>query len=80
MFSSKYSLQPLLRLLKREPMVLALAAAFFAAGPAQMGWAQAASAVASGPDILTLANGDHLAGKLLSEANGTVTFHSDGAG
>ena len=80
MFSSKYSLQPLLRLLKREPMVFLLAAAFFAAGPAQMGWAQAATAVTSGPDILTLANGDHLSGKLVSEANGTVTFHSDGAG
>ncbi len=45
MLSSKYSLQSLLRLLKREPIVIALAAAFFAAGPAQKGWAQAASAV-----------------------------------
>ncbi len=32
------------------------------------------------PDILILANGDQLTGKLLSEANGTVTFHSDMAG
>jgi hypothetical protein len=30
--------------------------------------------------VLTLSNGDHLAGKLLSEANGTVTFHSDAVG
>jgi hypothetical protein len=30
--------------------------------------------------VLTLSNGDHLAGKLLSEANRTVTFHSDAVG
>ena len=47
---------------------------------AQAAGSNAASAATPGPDILTLANGDHLAGKLLSEANGTVVFHSDGAG
>jgi hypothetical protein len=31
-------------------------------------------------DVLVLANGDHLTGKLLREADGTVTFHSDMAG
>lgn len=59
---------------------MALAAVCLAMGPAQKSWAQAASASTPGPDVLTLANGDHLAGKLVSEANGTVTFHSDGAG
>ena len=76
----KYSIQSLLRLLKRGSMVMALAAVSFTICPAQKGCAQAASASAPGPDVLTLANGDHLVGKLLSEANGTVTFHSDGAG
>jgi hypothetical protein len=60
-------------------MFIALAVVFCAGGPANQSWAQAASAT-PGPDVLTLANGDHLAGKLVSEANGTVTFHSDGAG
>jgi hypothetical protein len=31
-------------------------------------------------DVLVLANGDQLTGKLLREADGTVTFHSDMAG
>jgi hypothetical protein len=31
-------------------------------------------------DVVILANGDQLTGKLLGEANGTVTFHSDMAG
>jgi hypothetical protein len=31
-------------------------------------------------DVLILANGDQLTGKLLGEANGTITFHSDMAG
>jgi hypothetical protein len=31
-------------------------------------------------DVLVLANGDQLTGKLLGEADGTVTFHSDMAG
>ena len=49
----------------------------------QKTWAQTASVASkavAGPDILTLTNGDQLRGKLLSESNGTVTFHSDGAG
>jgi Protein of unknown function, DUF481 len=80
MFRSESSLQSLLRLLKRGSIVIAVAAASFVAGPAQKGWAQTASAGAPGPDVLTLANGDHLTGKLVSEANGIVTFHSDGVG
>jgi Protein of unknown function, DUF481 len=80
MCNCKYSIQSLLRVLKRGSMLVALAAVSFTIWPAQKGRAQAASASAPGPDVLTLANGDHLVGKLLSEANGTVTFHSDGAG
>jgi hypothetical protein len=78
--SSEHSLQSLLRLLKRRTIVIAVAALPFLAAPTHKGWAQAANAGAPGPDVLTLANGDHLAGKLVSEANGTVTFHSDAVG
>src|SRR3984957_8318267 len=52
------------------PLVLALSAV----SPRAL--SQAASAV----DILILANGDQLTGKLVSEAGGKVTFHSDMAG
>ena len=79
MFSYTYSLQYLCRLVKRAHMFIALAVVFCAGGPVCQSWAQAASAT-PGPDVLTLSNGDHLAGKLVSEANGTVTFHSDGVG
>lgn len=79
MFSYTYSLEHLCRVVKRAHMCITLAVIFCAGGPAYQGWAQAASTT-PGPDVLTLANGDHLAGKLLSEANGTVTFHSDGVG
>lgn len=37
-------------------------------------------AVGSTPDVLVLANGDTLHGKLVSEAGGKVTFHSDPLG
>jgi hypothetical protein len=37
-------------------------------------------AAAPTADVLVLANGDQLTGKLLGESNGTVTFHSDMAG
>jgi hypothetical protein len=79
MFSYTYSLEHLCRIVKRAHTCIILAVIFCAGTPAYQGWAQAASTTA-GPDVLTLANGDHLAGKLLSEANGIVTFHSDGAG
>jgi hypothetical protein len=79
MFSYTYSLQYLCRVVKRAHIFITLAVAFCAGGQAYQGWAQAANAT-PGPDVLTLTNGDHLAGKLVSEANGTVTFHSDGAG
>jgi len=32
------------------------------------------------PDVIVFTNGDQLTGKLLREANGSVTFHSDIAG
>jgi hypothetical protein len=57
---------------------LALGLAF---GPSPQAFSQATGAGQTpAPDILVLANGDQLTGKLLSEANGTVTFHSDMAG
>jgi hypothetical protein len=40
----------------------------------------ALSQAASAGDVLVLANGDQLTGKLVSEAEGKVTFHSDMAG
>ena len=76
MFSSKYSLEHLCRIVKGPRMFITLAVVLYAGAPAYQGWAQAANA-AAGPDVLTLSNGDHLAGKLVSEANGP---HSDGAG
>jgi uncharacterized protein DUF481 len=79
MFSYTYSLQYLCRIVKRAHMFITLAVVFCAGGQTYQGWAQAASAT-PGPDVLTLSNGDHLAGKLLSEANGTLTFHSDAVG
>jgi hypothetical protein len=80
MINSVYKVQYLLRFLKRGSVVIALAAVTAVAGPSRMIWAQAASTATPGPDVLTLANGDQLRGKLLGEANGSVTFHSDGAG
>lgn len=79
MFSCTYLLQHLCRIAKRPHMCMTLAVVFCVGGPAYQGWAQGAS-TAPGPDVLTLSNGDHLTGKLVSEADGTVTFHSDGAG
>src|ERR1700730_12361324 len=79
MFSYTYSPQYSRPIVKRAHLCLTLAVVFCAGGPVHQGWAQAAGAT-PGPDVLTLSNGDHLAGKLLSEANGTVTFHSDGMG
>jgi hypothetical protein len=79
MFSYTYSLGHLCQVVKRAHICITLAVISCAGLPAYQAWAQAASAI-PGPDVLTLSNGDHLAGKLVSEANGTVTFHSDGAG
>src|SRR5271163_3909445 len=46
------------------------------------GHAQSApdKSAAPAPDIIMFANGDQLTGKLLREAGGSVTFHSDIAG
>jgi hypothetical protein len=49
--------------------------------PATVFSPQALSQVAAPTaDVLVLANGDQLTGKLLRESNGTVSFHSDMAG
>ena len=67
--------------LKSVPFTITLAALCLAAGLSPQALSQAASADQKpAPDVLILANGDQLTGKLLSEANGTVTFHSDMAG
>jgi Protein of unknown function, DUF481 len=42
--------------------------------------AQTPAAAAPAPDVLVFTNGDQLSGKLLHEAGGSVTFHSDMAG
>jgi hypothetical protein len=42
--------------------------------------AQTPAAAAPAPDVLVFTNGDQLTGKLLHEAGGSVTFHSDMAG
>lgn len=54
--------------------VFAIAIAAFVALPAVRANAQAKS---SAPDILILANGDHITGKFVREVGGTVTFHDD---
>jgi hypothetical protein len=60
---------------KSMPVFIGLAALWLAAISSPRTFGQAA-----GTDVLILANGDQLTGKLLGEANGTVTFHSDMAG
>ena len=62
---------------------LVLAAVLPAAAFSSQALSQAAGAEpkpAPTADVLVLANGDQLTGKLLREADGTVTFHSDMAG
>jgi len=62
---------------------LVLAAVLPAAAFSPQALGQAAGAEpkpAPTADVLVLANGDQLTGKLLREADGTVTFHSDMAG
>jgi hypothetical protein len=43
-------------------------------------YAQTPAAAAPVPDVLVFTNGDQLTGKLVREAGGSVTFHSDMAG
>ncbi len=78
---SKSAAQTWLTHFRSGPLTIALAALSLAVGLSPQALSQAASADQKpAPDILILANGDQLTGKLLSEANGTVTFHSDMAG
>ena len=73
------SQSPICSLFRRIPSKRALVLA--AVLPATVFSPQALSqAAAPTADVLVLANGDQLTGKLLGESNGTVTFHSDMAG
>ncbi|HTZ59296.1 MAG TPA: DUF481 domain-containing protein [Acidobacteriaceae bacterium] len=73
MFCYRNYVQRRLRKSSTRTIVMMLVAAFVCAGAAK----SRAQAAAPAPDVLTLANGDQLTGKLLREAAGTVTFHSD---
>ena len=75
---TKSAVHTLLPFLRSVPFTMAIAALSLAAGISPQALSQSAASPA--PDILILTNGDQLTGKLLSEANGTVTFHSDMAG
>jgi Protein of unknown function, DUF481 len=75
MIRSKSAVCLLSRYLGPVSLAIGLATLCIATGLARPAVGQTAD-----PDVLTLANGDQLTGKLLSEANGTVTFHSDMAG
>jgi hypothetical protein len=78
-FTMSSNLQSAVRTLspshRSAPLAILLAALWFAVGLSPQALSQAA-----GADVLILTNGDQLTGKLLREANGTVTFHSDMAG
>ena len=78
MFSYTYSPQYLCPNREKGAPVHDPGGCFLRRGPAEAGPRRQARRPV--PMCLPLSNGDHLAGKLLSEANGTVTFHSDGAG
>lgn len=78
---SKSAVHSLLPSLRSVLFTFALMALLPAMGFSPQALSQSASADQKPtPDILILTNGDQLTGKLLSEANGTVTFHSDMAG
>ena len=81
--TSKSIVRTLLPSLRSVPFAIALSTLWFGVGFSQT-LSQAASAdqklAPPAPDVLILTNGDQLTGKLLSEADGTLTFHSDMAG
>lgn len=78
---AKSAVHSLLPSLRSVLFTFALVALLPALGLSPQARSQSASADQKPtPDILILTNGDQLTGKLLSEANGTVTFHSDMAG
>jgi hypothetical protein len=82
MFNSHSPISSLFRWI-RSQRSLVLAAVLPAAVFCSQALSQAAGTEpkpAPTEDVLVLANGDQLTGKLLGEANGTVTFHSDMAG
>jgi hypothetical protein len=82
MLNSQFLIRSLLRWIPSKRS-LVLAAVLPAAAFSPQALSQAAGAEpkpAPTADVLVLANGDQLTGKLLREADGTVTFHSDMAG
>jgi hypothetical protein len=82
MFNSHSPISSLFRWI-RSQRSLVLAAVLPAAVFCSQALSQAAGTEpkpAPTEDVLVLANGDQLTGKLLGEVNGTVTFHSDMAG
>ena len=67
--------------LYRHQLLRAFAALFlFASLFCALATAQQPAAQNAAPDVLVLSNGDTLHGKLVSEAGGTVTFHTDPLG
>lgn len=82
MFNFKHSVRSFSQSLKPACVLIALAVSM-PQGFQQKAIAQVASVevkTSPGPDIMTLVTGEQFQGKLVSEANGAVTFHSDGAG
>jgi hypothetical protein len=76
MYNSKFPVHSLSGSIRFLPLVLVLSALSLATVLSPNALSQASSA----GDVLILANSDQLTGKLVSEANGKVTFHSDMAG
>jgi hypothetical protein len=82
MSDSKNGICPLLRSLRSLPLfvVFAISSVMLILPSRAMGQNGTAAAAAPTPDVLVFTNGDQLTGKLVSEMDGTVTFHSDMAG
>lgn len=84
MFHSRRSVRTSLRFVMPPSLFIPLVAFSLTVGLPSQSLSQVANSdqnpAAANSDVLILANGDQLTGKLLQEANGTVTFHSDMAG
>ena len=81
MSNSKSGICFLLRSVRSLPLPVVLAISSLALMlPSHAMSQNGGAAPAPTPDVLVFTNGDQLTGKLVSEMNGTVTFHSDMAG
>jgi hypothetical protein len=81
MSNSKSGICILLRSVRSLPLTAVLAISSLALMLPSHAMSQSGGAApAPTPDVLVFTNGDQLTGKLVSEMNGTVTFHSDMAG